>query len=258
MVARSQIEVFWKSWGPESPDDKQEFEKLRNRVCTIVKNNVWESLWERYSSFREEFVVLSGASVASQDSNFWRSALHFRICEAEDMLGLMYAVQCLLWALHAIVRHELPGIAKRLNAAFEMSPNVLAHIALSAEGPTLYPGGAKILDDALIADNLEWLGQHPVALKSFREALSIFLSKDANKYRNLLDNLRFSVEQLLCDLLENQKSLENQKEILLPWMKAKGLHANVISMYHDLLFKHFAIYQNDTVKHGEKYSFPGS
>jgi dsDNA-binding SOS-regulon protein len=111
-----------------------------------------------------------------------------------------------------------------------------------------------MLDDALIADNLEWLAQPPSALKNFREALSIFLSKDANKYRDLLDNLRFAVEQLLRDVLGNQKSLENQKDLLLPWMKKNGLQPQVINMYHDLLFKHFAIYQNDAVKHGEKYS----
>jgi hypothetical protein len=106
----------------------------------------------------------------------------------------------------------------------------------------------------LIADNLEWLAQHPEALKNFQGALSIYLSKDVNKYRNLLDNLRFAVEQLLKDVLQNQKSLENQKDTLLPWMKSRGLHAHVTGMYHDLLFKHFALYQNDAVKHGEKYS----
>lgn len=39
-------------------------------------------------------------------------------------------------------------------------------------------------------------------------------------------------------------------------MKSKGLHAHVTGMYHDLLFSHFTLYQNDAVKHGEKYSSP--
>lgn len=148
----------------------------------------------------------------------------------------------------------LDDVAGPLNEVFEMSPNVVAHLAMSSGGPTIYRGGAKLLDDVPVADNLEWLDEHLSALKNFREALSIFLSKDSNKYRNLLDNLRFAVEQLLRDILGNQKSLENQKEILLPWMKSKGLHAHVVNMYHDLLFKDFALYQNDAVKHGEKYS----
>ena len=254
MVKRSQVEVFWKSWGAESHDDKREFEKLRNRVSTVVKNEVWP-LWRSYPSFCEQFVVLSGATFVSQSStNFWETALYLQVCEALNLLDFMHAVQSLLWALHKTLPKQAGEIAGRLNTVFELSPNIIANIVMGAEGPTLYPGGAKVLDDALIADNLQWLVQYPLALRNFREALSIFLSKDSNKYRNLLDNLRFAVEQLLRDVLGNQKSLENQKDVLLPWMKAKGLHANVTGMYNDLLFKHFAIYQNDAVKHGEKYS----
>jgi hypothetical protein len=255
MVKRSQIEVFWKGWLPESPDDGKEFERLRNRVLTLAKNNLLP-IWRYSSSFREEFVVLVGASFVGQDATeFFTSALYFKINNAGDMSDLMHSVQCLVWALHKTDRGKLDEIVERLNTIFEMSPNVLAHIATTPDGPILYPSGAKILDDALIADNLEWLAEYPAALKHFRVALSIFLSKDSDKYRNLLDNLRFAIEQLLREVLENQKSLENQKESLLPWMKGKGLHAQVVNMYHDLLFKHFTLYQNDAVKHGEKYSF---
>jgi hypothetical protein len=256
MVGRSQVSTFWKSWQPDSPDDKEGFEKLRNRISVIVKNDVFGHAW-MVPSFREEFVVLSGASFVGQEStgNFWETALRYKICDAENLLDLMHAVQCLLWAFHSTHQpRDFGKIIERLNNVFELSPSVIAHIVTGPEGPTLYPGGAKLLDDALLADNLEWLAQHPSALKNFREALSIYLSKDANKYRNLLDNLRFAVEQLLRDVLGNQKSLENQKDVLLPWMKGKGLHVHVVNMYHDLLFKHFATYQNDAVKHGEKYS----
>ncbi|HXC44778.1 MAG TPA: hypothetical protein VNY51_14810 [Candidatus Dormibacteraeota bacterium] len=254
MVKRSQIATFWQSWQPDSPTDQQDFERLKNRVCAVMKNDVWP-FWEYRPSLRKEFIVFSGADVASQEtSSFWHGALNYQICRAEGMLDLMQAVQALLWAIHKTVPQELRGVVATLNAVFEMSPNVLAHIVLGEDGPTLYRGGAKMLDDALIADNLEWLARHPQALKNFQVALSIYLSKDVSEYRNLLDNLRFAVEQLLRDILQNQKSLENQKDTLLPWMKSKGLHASVTGMYHDLLFKHFAIYQNDAVKHGEKYS----
>lgn len=254
MVSRSQVEVFWRRWQPGRPSDDREFENLRNRVLTIARNKLWP-IWERSPSLREEFVILAGASFVGQSADgFFTSALYFKINGAETVTDLMHSVQCLLWALHKARPAELAEAVSSLNSVFEMSPNVLAHISKTAEGPALYPGGAKILDDALIADNLEWLDGHPAALKSFREALSILLSKDTNKYRNLLDNLRFAVEQLLRNVLQNQKSLENQKEPLLQWMKSEGLHSNVVGMYHDLLFKHFAIYQNDAVKHGERYS----
>jgi hypothetical protein len=59
------------------------------------------------------------------------------------MLDLMHAVQSLLWAMHKALPRELTGIVDSLNAVFEMSPNVLDHIALSTDGPTLFPGGRK-------------------------------------------------------------------------------------------------------------------
>lgn len=165
MVGRAQIATFWKSWRPDSPEDNAEFERLRNRISTIVRNEIFPRAW-MISAFREEFVILTGAPFVGQEStgNFWETALRYKIVEAENLLDLMHAVQCLLWAFHSTHRpSEFEKIISRLNAVFELSPNVIAHIATGTQGPTLYPGGAKLLDDALIADNLEWLAQHPPA-----------------------------------------------------------------------------------------------
>lgn len=52
-------------------------------------------------------------------------------------------------------------------------------------------------------------------------------------------------------VLNNQKSLENQKEEFLRWLKRHDVHGRIGSMYHDLLFGGFAGYQNDAVKHQE-------
>ncbi len=145
MVERAQIETFWRSWRPGSPDDSAEFEKLRNRVCTVVKNNVWPQIWSN-PQFWGEFVVLSGASYYYQDSNlnFTDSAIYLYICKAESLVELMQGVQSLLWALHKTSPSIRDVAVRRLNSVFEMSPDVIAHVAVTAEGPTLYPGGAKI------------------------------------------------------------------------------------------------------------------
>ena len=70
---------------------------------------------------------------------------------------------------------------------------------------------------------------------------------------NLLDNLRFSLEQMLHVVLGNQKSLENQKTEALKWLAAHQIHAHVTNMYNDLITR-FASYQNEAVKHNERYS----
>lgn len=77
---------------------------------------------------------------------------------------------------------------------------------------------------------------------------------DVGDYRSLFDNLRLALEQLLRQVLDNKKSLENQERELLKWIKARGAHQQVVNMYKQLLFGPYSRYQNDAVKHGEQYS----
>jgi ubiquinone biosynthesis protein UbiJ len=79
------------------------------------------------------------------------------------------------------------------------------------------------------------------------------LRGDSAYYRNILDDLRFSLEQLLKSLLRNDKSLENQKDILGAWLKGKGVHVQIRSLYAHLA-NCFSQYQNNAVKHAEDYS----
>ena len=56
-------------------------------------------------------------------------------------------------------------------------------------------------------------------------------------------------------VLNNKKSLENQKEEFLRWLKQQGVHSEIRNIIDDLLFGGFAGYQNDAVKHQQdKYT----
>ncbi|HET7230006.1 MAG TPA: hypothetical protein VFJ16_08400 [Longimicrobium sp.] len=99
---------------------------------------------------------------------------------------------------------------------------------------------------------LEWLSAHPKVASNFEEALKIVLAKDEGKYRNAMDNLRWALEQLLKSVLGDRKPIEKQSDVLLPWLKGKGFHQQVVNMYLDLL-KRFTQYQNDAVKHGDEW-----
>ena len=61
---------------------------------------------------------------------------------------------------------------------------------------------------------------------------------------------------MLRAVLNNEKSLENQKEEFLRWLKSHDAHNHIGGMYHDLLFKWFTLYQNDAVKHKEDQYTP--
>jgi len=61
---------------------------------------------------------------------------------------------------------------------------------------------------------------------------------------------RFALEQMLQVTLNNGRTLENQKDEFLGWLKQRGVHAQIRNMYQTLL-AYFTSYQNDAVKHGE-------
>jgi hypothetical protein len=145
-------------------------------------------------------------------------------------------------------------LIERLELAIALNPNINFRIVRKGEKTIIYPRGAKLLDDALINDNLLWLKNYPMAAKSFNNALLSYQSRDENKYRNLLDDLRHAIEQLLKATLGKSKSLENQKNELLLWLKNHGVNQQIINMYHHLLFSNFSLYQNEAVKHGDKWS----
>jgi hypothetical protein len=117
----------------------------------------------------------------------------------------------------------------------------------------IYPSGAELLDSNVVNSTLSWLSDYPDVLKSFSTALELYMEGDESRQRNLLDNLRLSIEQLLKEVLGNNKSLENQQRELGIWLKAKGVHQQVTNLYSQLLFGPFRIYQNETVKHAGEY-----
>jgi hypothetical protein len=108
-----------------------------------------------------------------------------------------------------------------------------------------------LLDEAVVESNLIWLAHYPTVLKPFEDALKFYMAKDSTQYRSMLDSLRFVLEQMVRTVLNNQRSLEKQKEEFLRWLNVHGVHGQIGRMYHDLLLGGFATYQNEAVKHQE-------
>ncbi|MCQ2256579.1 MAG: hypothetical protein MJZ41_01135 [Bacteroidaceae bacterium] len=69
------------------------------------------------------------------------------------------------------------------------------------------------------------------------------------EYRHALDDFRLAIELLLKKILGNEKSLENQREFLLPYMAEKGISVEIRNVFFKLLDT-FCKYQNTNVKHG--------
>ena len=130
---------------------------------------------------------------------------------------------------------------------------MLAAFRLSRHGDSvlLYPEGAKLLDDG-VNEVLEWLNAYPKARMHLENALKFYLNGETTQYRNLLDELRLGLEQLLRAVLKNRRSLENQKPYLNEWLKDKKVHKQLANLFATLLFGPYTLFQNDAVKHGDE------
>jgi len=85
-------------------------------------------------------------------------------------------------------------------------------------------------------------------LKLFKVALTKLENKIFT--RNILDDLRLSLELLLKAVLKNGKSLENQIDSLGRHLKNKGCSKELINMFLKLV-EYYSKYQNSYVKHDD-------
>jgi len=136
--------------------------------------------------------------------------------------------------------------------AIKSSPGIQMEVAPGGNGFQVISSGASLLDIEVVNPSLAWLSVYPEVLQHYEAALKIHNRKDADSYRNLLDDLRWALEQLLRSILNNQVRLEEQAKHLGLWLKKRGVNVYIREMFTTLL-THFAKYQNDAVKHDEKW-----
>lgn len=257
-----------------SQDAEKQFNQLRNRVIGVIhqflgqlvindikidrqfKKDLDYSLGKEIELEHNNifFIPIKFPNTATQNKRvFTDTHVYKEIKESKNIKQLATALQVLFW----VIEHEdknlpLKEIVKELRDVAELSPNIGFRITLTKKGVIFYPPGAKLLDEGVVNDVLDWLEKYPKVAKYFEEALKIYTDGDMSKYRNLLDNLRFSIEQLLKEILGNPKSLENQKDDLLRWLDKRKKHQGIIKLYQQLLY-HYCTYQNDAVKHNEAF-----
>lgn len=106
-------------------------------------------------------------------------------------------------------------------------------------------------DIILAEETKHWMANYPRALKAYKTALE---KRDNKIYeRNLLDDLRLSMELLLKDIFKNDKSLENQLSCIGNFVNKNNCSKELSNMFR-LLIDYFSKYQNNHVKHNDKIS----
>lgn len=105
---------------------------------------------------------------------------------------------------------------------------------------------SETLNVALIDETKHWLADYPDSLKLYGEALTKFNNNIFE--RNLLDDLRLSLEILLKSIFQNNKSLENQVTQIGTFIYSNGGSKEFSNMFR-ILIDYYSKYQNSFVKH---------
>lgn len=274
MDIRRRLENHYKRWNIRF-DEEEQFRQLKNRVRSVLDNTIGKSVAENAKLDREfaevlgedvgiaEYITVPSSIAHSMEIVQGRRKKAFgatRVCEAldssEDLKELVTVLQVVFFLLekYDYKTSSINAVVKRLRGITELTPQIEFRIARRNKSVTVYPAGVKVLDDGTVNDVLGWLSNYPEVAKPFERALKIYMKGEKESYRNLFDDLRLALEQLLRQVLGNTKSLENQQAELLPWIKARNVHQQVVNMYGKLLFGPYSIYQNEAVKHNEQYS----
>ncbi|WP_439671212.1 Abortive infection C-terminus [Cupriavidus necator] len=104
------------------------------------------------------------------------------------------------------------------------------------------------VNETLVEETRHWLADYPEALSLYSQALEKY--QHGAFHRNLLDDLRLSLEKLLCVLFKNAKSLENQVSYVGQHIKSKGGSVELSNMFVKLL-EYYTKYNNSYVKHDD-------
>jgi hypothetical protein len=266
------IKTFNRRWNVVINDDVV-FAHFKNRVLYSL-DNVLGSFILKHPGFANRFAFYAGLApifpvtgttiekIYSEAMAFEDHMIYFYFKNSQNLSQLAFAIQTMIWVLEennheALMSDKLEKLNSfivEIEQAINISKGISIILVKGKNGAILLPAGAKLLDEVAVNDPLLWLDDYPKAKKPFENALVFYQAKNPDWQRNLLDNLRLAIEQLLRIIFENRKSLENQEPILLAWLKDRGVHQGVINLYIQLVFGPYRVYQDDAVKHGDESS----
>ncbi len=247
---RDKIKNFYKRWNIKYDEEKR-IEDFKNRVLSTIdmilplilakKRNL--SLLKNYLKYIG--VYIQNNKLFRYPENVFRETFELKIKHA-SLKEIMFYLQCLFdLGIDENIKHKL---YESIKEDIDLSLIDVKIKKTKSNHYILYPAGAKLLDEGVVNDVLDWLSDYPDSYKNFKDALTQY---EEHKYtRNIIDNLRFSLESLLRNILHNRKNLENQKELLGKYLKKKGVSKEVREMFRQQI-SYYSKYQNEHAKHND-------
>lgn len=264
---KEELELFNKRFNI-TYDEKENSKRFKNSLCTILSREIGNISLK--NEFRNEFIKYTGIEhkdLGTVDSNTeidvgqkdWldisgKNYIKFNntcIGKAfqEDIINVIRYIQIIFLMENSIIPNLIKGkLCKEINEIADIY-NININIIKSGKNEYLvYPKGAKELDNALVNDILIWMDKFPKAKANFYNALEKY-SQNGN-LRNILDDLRLSLELLIQGILQNKKSIENNKNEICKYLKDNNINKEITNMFYTIL-DYYMKYQDNNVKHDE-------
>jgi hypothetical protein len=241
------VENFYKRWNIQL-DDTERWNNFKNRVLNYYKSDISKQIEKGEST--DEFFSLIGIhrKVSFLETDFLDiHPTYDYFFHTKSIQELLLGIEVIFW-MKTITAPAKERILKHIQDAIVITrvPLVVKRINTDI---LFYPAGAKLLDMKLVDDNLDWLLRHPKSYEAFKNVLSK-IGREGEE-RNIVDNLRLSLELLVKDILHNRKSLENQKNEISSYLKSKNVSVEITNLFWTVL-GYYSKYQNNRAKHEDE------
>ena len=205
---QNRIIDFYKRWNIDL-NEKERWHSFRNRVLNSYMK-IGRAI--SYSSEMEnEFFELIG--IHKRPANIFdfnvlenelsKSPTYNYLFDTNDMKGFILGIQAVFW-LKELTKAQKKDFLIGIQEAVSIT-GVPLGIKQTESEIIFYPEGAKLLDEKLINDNLDWLSAHPKSYETFK--MSLMEIGIQGKERNVVDHLRLSLELLI---MEKVLKIKNQ------------------------------------------------
>lgn len=247
----NKIKSFYKRWNI-SIDEEKQYKEFKNRTLNSVTQILGRHFL--YENYTNEFLGIIGHSIVEKDLissiqldfKFHDNKVFTILYQENDFVKYIFYLQSLFWidSIQENIKNELYEGFKNDIECSQLQIN----LTKTQKEFIFYPVGAKLLDQRIINDVLDWLIDYQSVYNNFRNALEKY-NKRLYK-RNLIDDLRLSLELLLKNILKNNKSLENQNSNLGTYLNSNGVSSEISNMYWKLI-DYYSKYQNNYIKHDD-------
>jgi hypothetical protein len=242
------VEDFYKRWNIQV-DETERWKKFKNRVLNIYKSDICKKIEKSEST--DEFFNLIGIhripkDIFNDDIFGGRHPIYDYFINANTTQGILLGLEVIFW-MKTITIPAKKLILKHIQDVIVITGVPLV-IKQTHTGVLFYPAGAKLLDEKLVDDNLDWLLQYSKSYDAFKSAL-LKVGKKGEE-RNIVDGLRLSLELLIKDILKNKKSLEKQQNEIGIYLKSKNVSVEIANLFWTVL-DYYSKYQNNRAKHDD-------